>query len=532
MKTLMKNFTLRSTFVLASLVSLSAANATNYNNYGNNSTYQLYTGDTLRVKSGTYTGTIAIFNDNAVIIVEPMAIFKPNMITNPKGTIINNGTFTYNSSLSPNSGFSIQNFNATTISGSVQMNGLQTWYNKFGATMVIGARLEMNIFSYLLNEGTLSVGTDLQMNMFSTLDNQNQITVGGSLTVNFAQLSNEGEVSAGGMLTFNYGASFTNECRMITKGGFTNNTQSFLNLGLLWVGTSNTASDHFVNNGNFVNGPNGVVKSVNFTNNSTISGSGAMYFSGHTINYGTMGVTGSTTDSIRVYDVTRTSSSRIFDIQYGNVRPNVAYRVVAMPDTTAMLGTCANIFKAHIPLPIKWAGFFVNLTDNTPILNWAAQQTPGTIFEVERSYDGRNFTSISVTPAVEGQEGYRFDDKNVNSSAAVVYYRIKGIELTGSVSFTETRLVKFSNKQGVTIQTAPNPFTSQFSINYTADAKANLTVKLYSMNGQLQVTRNVTVNKGFNSIAVTGVSSLSKGIYLVQIISDNHLIASEKVVKQ
>ena len=524
----MRNFTLIA--VLFSALSFSAS-ATNYNNYGAATTYNLYAGDTLRIKSGTYTGTIAIFNNNAVIVVDPVATFKPNNIANSKGTIINNGNVHLNFSFTPDSGFDLVNFMTTRIR-SIQMNTLVTMTNKFGAVLTVDQSIEMNAFSSLINEGSLNVGSSLTMNMFSYAENHNEISTGGALTVNFAEFKNEGELNTGGMLTLNFGAAFTNECRMITKSGFTNNTYSFTNLGLLWVGTSNTSADHFVNNTPFVNGPNAVVRAVKFTNNSTITGSGKMYFTGETINYGTIGVTGSTTDTIRVYDVSRTSPTRIFDIQYGSVRPNVVYRSFAQPDTLAMLGTCSNIFKAAIPLPVKWASFFVNLSNNTPVLNWASEQTPGTMFEIQRSYDGTNFSTIDKMSSVEGQVEYRYDDKAVNTQTPAVYYRIVGIELNGIKSYTETRVVKFSNKAGVTIQTAPNPFTSQFSINYQSTQNSSITIRLFNMSGQLQTSKTVSVTKGYNSIAVTGIATLSKGMYLVQILNENGIVATEKVVKQ
>ncbi|MEI9807345.1 MAG: T9SS type A sorting domain-containing protein [Bacteroidota bacterium] len=93
-------------------------------------------------------------------------------------------------------------------------------------------------------------------------------------------------------------------------------------------------------------------------------------------------------------------------------------------------------------------------------------------------------------------------------------------------------MIRFGNKQGISIQTAPNPFSKQFSINYQSAERGTLTIKVYSMTGQLQAAKSVSVSKGFNSIAVTEAASLARGIYTVQLTSNNTLIASEKIVKQ
>lgn len=531
MKAKMRNATLCAVLLLISLLHSFSSKAINYTNLGTNTIYNLYAGDTLHIKSGIYSGVIATFNTSAVIVVDPNATFKPNNLANPKGTIINNGTILINYYIAPNAGFSVQNFNAIKVTGSVQMNGFQTWNNRFGATMEIGQSLTMNAFSSLTNEGTLTVGDDVTLNMFSSFTNKNTVNIGGDMEVNIGEYVNEGETNTAGMLTFNWGSTFTNTCRMITEGGFTNNCYSFENLGLLWVGTTGTNADHFINNGTFINGPNGVVRSVRLTNNQTITGSGKMYFTGQTINYGTFGTSGTTADTIRVYDVSRTSPSRIFDVQYGTVRPNVVYNVFAEPDTNVVLGSCSNIYRSNIALPVKWSSFFVNLSNNTPNLNWASQQTEGTRFEIQRSYDGSNFSTIADMPSDINKESYNFADLTVNTQSPVVYYRIKGIEISGAISYTETRLVKFSNKQGVSIQVAPNPFTSQFSINYQSDTRETISIRVFNMNGQLHMTKNASVAKGYNSISVPVLSNLSKGMYVVQVSGENGVIATQRVVK-
>lgn len=526
----MRNSTLCVVISILTFFTATAVHATNYSNYGTATTYNLYAGDTLRIKSGTYTGTIATFYQNAVIIVEDMANFRPNYMANPRGNLINNGHIQIGT-LSPNSAFILQNFSDMVINGDLVMNGFQTWYNRYGATLDVSGDVILNSLSALSNEGTITIGGDLEVKALSSLLNKNVLTTAGNLTVSFGEFVNEGETITSGTLSFDWLSAFTNKCRMVTEGGFTNSSYNFQNLGLLWVGTTGTTADHFINNGTFTNGPNGIVRSVRFTNNGTINGAGKMYFTGQTINYGTMGTSGYTTDTIRVYDVTRTNPSKIFDVQSGTVRANVVYNVFAAPDTNSIPGDCSNLFKTDVLLPVKWSAFFVNIANNVPVLNWASQQTEGTIFEIQRSYDGSNFTTIADMLSNVNQESYNFVDRNVNTQASVVYYRIKGVELSGAVSYTEVRLVKFANKEGITIQVAPNPFTSQVSINYQSSERGNITIRVFNMNGQLHMAKNATVSNGYNSITVTGLSNLAKGMYVLQVSGENGVIATERIVK-
>ncbi|MEI9807344.1 MAG: hypothetical protein WDO16_05355 [Bacteroidota bacterium] len=81
--------------------------------------------------------------------------------------------------------------------------------------------------------------------------------------------------------------------------------------------------------------------------------------------------------------------------------------------------------SALVVLPVKWNFFYVNLSDNIPVLSWSAEQEAGTIFEIQRSYDGTTFTTIGVVASEAAKTAYQQDDRQVNTQSAVVYYRIK-----------------------------------------------------------------------------------------------------------
>ncbi|MBC7947936.1 MAG: T9SS type A sorting domain-containing protein [Chitinophagaceae bacterium] len=519
--------------IIAATLPVTTVRATNYNNNGTSTNYSLVAGDTLNIISGTYIGNITAFSRDAVISINPSSTFRPASIANAKGIILNYGTCQFNYAFNPNGYFTLTNHGIIKIRGSVSMNGgSQTWNNRFGAVLEFGENVIMNSGSVLNNEGTTLVDGDFNMNTGSAFTNRNIFSGNGDLTISSGVFANEGQLSTKGTLAFNSSTTFTNQCRLITEGGFTNNSNNFINLGLLWIGKTGSSADHFINNGNFINGPNGVVKSVRLTNNSNITGSGKMYFTGQTINYGTFGVSGSTTDTIKVYDVTRTSASTIFDVQYGTVRPNIIYRSFSAPDTVNAYGTCSATYRSGIALPVKWNAFSVSLVDEAASISWESEQEKGTHFEIERSYDGENFATIAIILSETNKIAYTFQDRLLNTTVPIVYYRVKGVELNGAKQYTETRTVRFTTKQEVAVQASPNPFTGSFNINFKSEAKSAVTIKLYSMTGQLVFTKNASANKGFNTFSITEASKLGRGMYMVQLSSNNQVVASEKIVKQ
>jgi len=137
-----------------------------------------------------------------------------------------------------------------------------------------------------------------------------------------------------------------------------------------------------------------------------------------------------------------------------------------------------------------------------------------------------------VVLSSEEMQKYQYADQQVNTQVKVVYYRIRAVEPSGYVKFSDVRSVRFANTTNTTVQVTPNPFTSQFSIGYTAAARENVQIRIVNLSGQVMVTRSATMNAGFNSLTVTEASSLTKGMYLVQIVSENRVVASEKLLKQ
>lgn len=517
--------------VLYILFSFSAPAQNVYVANGNSTNYNLADGDSLYVQ-GNYTGSIGSFAKGAKITVAANATFQPSSFSNPRGTLTVLGTAKFNS-ISTNKDFRVENYGIIEISGGINMNNTQYWNNRFGAKLKFSGAVSLN-GAEIYNDGIITATSTFTLNNDAELTNNNTITISGAFTSNGATIINLGKLEGAGV-TLNSGTSFTNNCRLVVDGNLTINNTTLYNDGLVWIPAQYTTAS-ITNSGTFQNKANGRVKARNFTNYGVVNGKGYYYFYGTTYNSGTVGVSGTTTDTIKVYDATRTSASTIFDTQYGTVRANAIFASFAAPDTTNATVSCSFRYAstaASALLPVKWNYFYVNLASNTPVLSWSSEQDPGTEFQVERSYDGKNFTAISTVSSVTGKTNYQYEDKQVNNQSPAVYYRIVAVELSGAQKISETKVIRFSSKQGVSIQTAPNPFTSQFSIHYQSAERGTLTVRIYGMSGQLQTIKNVTVSKGFNSITVTEAASLAKGFYMVQITGDNNnLIASEKIVKQ
>ncbi|MBS1575028.1 MAG: T9SS type A sorting domain-containing protein [Bacteroidetes bacterium] len=536
--------TIKTASILAAIIAViffvfPASSQTTYIDNGTSNTYTLGNGDSLYIRSGTFTGIINTWTSGSKITVAQNASFKPSSFSGNRSKVIVYGIAVL-PSLNTNSGFGLTNYGTITVTGDAAMNGgAQTWTNNYGATITFKESMAINKDgSSFINNGTVNSNDDFYLYSNSSLINTNTITFSGNFKTSKGTVNNGGRFYSKKGITLSGSTSFTNTCRTIADNGFVvdNNNATVYNTGLIWA--TNSANNSFItNSGTIINGANAKMKSVTFTNYGTFTGSGYLYFTGVTTGSGSFGVAGITTDTIRVYDVTRSNPSTIFDNQWGTVRPNVKYAVFAAPDTTnSILASCSSQYASSLSgisiLPITWNYFYANLINEIPVLDWSAQFDPGTYYEVQRSYDNTNFVSVATIAAETNKTIYKYEDTKADNSKQVIYYRIKGIEPTGEEKFTAIRVIKRANSNNRSVVVSPNPFTSRFSINYETIAKSSLTIRIYNNMGQMTVSKTVNATAGFNQFTITEAAQFPKGIYIVEISEEMKVISAQKIVKQ
>lgn len=529
---------------------IATVNATNYTNNGNTQPYALNSGDTLKIVSGIYAGNINSFQNGAVITVSSGATFKPNNFNIPQGKIINYGTCEFNS-LGTYSNFKFDNYNLLVVKNDLTLNDgtTQTWNNHYAATIKVTGSFAMNnaVFtnyatmsiginfamyaatSNYINRGMLTINGDISITN-GILDNENRIVV-DDLNAWGGQVINEGEIMPKGDMTFSNGTTYTNRCLLVTGEGFTN-YGTFTNNGLLWVGRTGTTNDHFYNSGTFTNAAGATVRTVRFTNYNTLTGAGNYYITGESYTSGTVGRSGSTTDTITVYDVTRSNASRIFDTQWGTVHPNVVYRVFQQPDTNKVnYAGCSSFYRSSLanPLPIVWESFDARLQNGKPLLTWSANYEADSRFDVQRSFDNVNYVKVNTQIATTGSQ-YTHTDNSLEK-ATVVYYRVKATSRTGAVTYTETKNIRLGNDSKAELSVYPNPANNQATIQFTTQRNELVTIDVNHITGQSITSYTVKANSGINTFSIPNVSGLQKGVYLITLKNETDNISTCRFVK-
>jgi len=189
------------------------------------------------------------------------------------------------------------------------------------------------------------------------------------------------------------------------------------------------------------------------------------------------------------------------------------------------------------PLPVKYFSFNAVAVDKTVTLSWVTDlEINNNHFEVERSFDGVNFTLIGLVLdgfANGSQKSYQFKDIAAELQAkAVVYYRLKQIDNNSMYTYSNTLVVKIQPKAGIVMQTSPNPFTNILNISFTATESCTAQISIINITGQKLVTKQSLVSKGYNTFQLDELTKLAPGIYVAQLVINGSVASSQKIIKK
>lgn len=169
-----------------------------------------------------------------------------------------------------------------------------------------------------------------------------------------------------------------------------------------------------------------------------------------------------------------------------------------------------------IILPIELSAFNARGSRSNAILNWTtASEHNANRFEIERSFDGVNFTKIAQVKAVGESTvstDYAYTDANVEQLGDLVYYRLREVDNDGNGYYSQVRVVRFNSKVMVTSM-YPVPATSTLTLGFAE--KANATIRVMDAFGKLIST---DVVKSATS-AQLNVEHLAAGVYFIEVTS-------------
>ncbi len=143
-------------------------------------------------------------------------------------------------------------------------------------------------------------------------------------------------------------------------------------------------------------------------------------------------------------------------------------------------------------LGVKYRSLDAYAVNNTSAnISWLTEnETNNDHFEIERSFDQKNFNTVALIFAPEentsGSNKYSYNDKTKDlNSHQVVYYRLKQIDIDGQITYSAVKVVRFNSATQTIVQVYPNPYMEKVNVNFSSDQNGNAELRMINLKGQV-----------------------------------------------
>lgn len=184
----------------------------------------------------------------------------------------------------------------------------------------------------------------------------------------------------------------------------------------------------------------------------------------------------------------------------------------------------SNFFPTTIITPVKLGSFEVMKSGNNAVLNWTTlTETNSDRFEIERSFDGINFSVVGAVQAAGNSNdlrSYQFVDP-ITTGAKIIYYRLKTVDIDAKSSLSKIVALRLNGASVTGFNVYPNPFTSDLKMQIVSEKETVVTLRISNALGQPVVNRKVTLQTGENIVVLsTELAALNRGMYVLEVISE------------
>ncbi len=174
----------------------------------------------------------------------------------------------------------------------------------------------------------------------------------------------------------------------------------------------------------------------------------------------------------------------------------------------------ASVYGPTVTLPVRLQSFTATKSAGSVSLAWQTALEENTAsFSMERSSDGRQYTTLGTQPAAGRPSTYAYTD--AAPTAGTLYYRLRVTDRDGAVSYSHTIVVEMSGKAAAHLY--PNPAGNTVVLHLKG--AVGETIQVTDLSGRV-VKTIAAVSPGVRSLSID-ISDLVSGVYLVKVGSDN-----------
>lgn len=169
-------------------------------------------------------------------------------------------------------------------------------------------------------------------------------------------------------------------------------------------------------------------------------------------------------------------------------------------------------------VPVDFLYFKGKNIGKNNILQWAtANEFNNQGFEVQRSSDGRDYTTIAFVKGAGTAtqiSDYAFTDQD--APRQVSYYRLRQVDT--DKQFKYSRVISINNANNkMSLEYYPNPVTDQLQLQLQSADKGAMRIRVLSLDGKVLSEQNVRKDQEVHNSKVD-VRQLQPGMYLIEIV--------------
>lgn len=153
------------------------------------------------------------------------------------------------------------------------------------------------------------------------------------------------------------------------------------------------------------------------------------------------------------------------------------------------------------------------------------------LFELQRSTDGINFTTVALVP-VSHDGYYNIPDREPGALPGKwLYYRVKFTQQGRTAVYSKSLAVLNKESEVVTFQTMPNPVTSQLQIQLQLKQPQSVELIIRTVNGAIIDRRKWNGVAGINSWQIARGNNWSSGILFLELHTSGEILRNRILVQ-
>ena len=202
--------------------------------------------------------------------------------------------------------------------------------------------------------------------------------------------------------------------------------------------------------------------------------------------------------------------------------------------------SCIYFRPVYIPnvvvLPAQYLSLNTTGKNKKVILNWQTNEEINiNAISVERSFNGTSFSPINTIIDA-------FSKNNLNNYQAIdaseeligkayIYYRIKQINASGKITYSNLSYVHLSQNPDMKMETSPNPFTEKIKVQFNSEVKGNAEIRISNITGLNLKIKKTEIAQGINNLYIDGLASMPAGLYFARLLINGEVVETKKIIK-